>query len=71
MSLLSDFVQVTDDACRFVFAADQSAQESGTDTTVAIDADGGGNNYVDCGSGYPSLPCDKIHYMLWVCALTG
>ena len=32
MSLLSNFVQVTDD---------------GADTTVAIDADGGGNNYVD------------------------
>lgn len=31
VSLLSDFVQVTDD---------------GADTTVAIDADGGGNNYV-------------------------
>ena len=32
VSLLSEFVQVTDD---------------GADTTVAIDADGGGNNYVD------------------------
>ena len=32
VSLLSEFVRVTDD---------------GTDTTVAIDADGGGNNYVD------------------------